>query len=280
MLAVSRLVGMATALMHADAAPEIHADATHYNASLQLYKAAWHKKFYSTSCSATPSPDDTTSCAVQGKPLPSCACEGKLAAVAMECEPTGHSIPPPTCGKSNNTKLVLACKPGTGTIKKIDFAGYGDIAGSCSAGFKVATVGGIPSCHSAATHAIVAAACIGKTSCQLDASVVAVARGVDPCPGKGKVLAVVASGCLPAPLPPLPPAPPPPPPPAPKSCYATNTQTGNAMALYLDIPPTDAIRQETMEALVVDFHAATDHPTFGILHCLSLTCCRHFTAFR
>eukprot|EP01051_Picozoa_sp_SAG22_P004323 SAG22_NODE_229_length_14598_cov_13.257052_4_plen_687_part_00 len=301
MLSVSRLVNMASALLHADAIPGIHADVAHYNTSLAAYRAAWHKKFYSTTaCSAAPSPDDATGCALGGKAVPACSCEGKLAAVAMECEPEGHAVPPPTCGKQNNTRLVLACKPGTGTIKKIDFAGYGDLSGSCSTSFHVTSVGGIPACHSAATQAIVEAACVGQSSCQLDASVGAVAKGIDPCPGKGKVLAVMAAGCEPAPLP-APPTPPPPPPSPPAKgwydktiawasprslalvmkpdvclhalllvqrhdiicSYATDTQTGNAMALYLDIPPTATIKAETVKALIADFHAARDHPTFG-----------------
>jgi hypothetical protein len=35
------------------------------------------------------------------------------------------------------------------------------------------------------------------------------------------------------------------------------------MALYLDVPPTEEIRQATMQALLADYHAAQDHPTFG-----------------
>ena len=183
--------------------------------------------------------------------------KGKLASIAMECEPAGHPKPPPTCGEHNNTRMTLRCKPGSGTIKTIEFAGYGDISGSCDAGFSAT------GCHAAATKAIVEAACVGKTSCSLDASVGVVAKGVDPCPGKGKVLAVVASGCEPAAAPsPTPPPPPAPPPPA-TGCYATNTQTGNAMALYLDVPPTEEIRQATMDALLADYKAADNHPTFG-----------------
>lgn len=247
-LAVSRLTSMAHGLGNM-------ADAQHYNASLQTYKSAWHKEFYSTSCSTSKPQTPSTGCVLQGKELASCSCPGKLAAVAMECEPSGHGVPPPTCGKQNNTKLTLMCKPGTGTIKKITFAAYGDISGSCASGF-VAT-----GCHSSATKAVVEAACLGKTSCAIDASVVSVAKGMDPCPGKAKVLAVEASGCEPTFQPPTPP--PPPPITHATSCYATDTQTGNAMALYLNIPPTPEIKQGTMNALLADYADANNHPTFG-----------------
>eukprot|EP01052_Picozoa_sp_SAG31_P025691 SAG31_NODE_2268_length_6049_cov_1.979835_2_plen_374_part_00 len=259
-LAVSRLVSMAEALLHADAIPGIHADAAHYNASLKTYRRAWHKLFFTVPCPTIPN-THSQGCALQGKSLPACTCKGKLAAVAMECEPTGHGVPPPTCGMQNNTRIRLECKNNTGIIQSIDFAGYGQISGSCATGFSIATVGGIPQCHSPATMAAVAAVCVGKSFCELNASIYAVANGTDPCPGKGKVLAVMASGCEPATV--LPPPPPSPPPPEYSGCYATNTQTGNAMALYLEIPPTEEIRQATMQALVADYHAAQDHPTFG-----------------
>jgi hypothetical protein len=237
MLAVSRLVEMATGLNKAD-------DAAHYAEALATYRSAWHTAFYSNKTAGS-------GCTVGGASVPDCHCTGKLSAVAMECEPSGHGVPPPTCGQSASTTLTLACAPNSGTIQNITFAAFGDIGGSCTSGF---TASG---CHSAATQKIIEAACIGKASCSIDASVAAVGGGIDPCPGKAKILAVTATGCDAASRPV------PGPSPSTLSSYAGDTQTGNAMALYLDVPPTDAIRKSVVASLVADYRAAGDHPTFG-----------------
>lgn len=232
MLAVSRLAEMAAGLNNT-------AEAAHYTAALQTYRAAWHAAYYANTTG-------DSSCTVGGVTTP-CQCPGKLVAVAMECEPKGHGVPPPTCGESSNTRLTLTCAPGTGTIQNITFAAFGEIGGDCASGFTAT------GCHSPATQEAVEAACLGKTSCSIDASMSSVAGGNDPCPGMPKTLAVMAEGCTAAK----------PAPPRVKSSYAGDTQTGNTMALYLKVPPTDEIRQSTVESLVADYHAAGDHPTFG-----------------
>lgn len=45
--------------------------------------------------------------------------------------------------------------------------------------------------------------------------------------------------------------------------YAGDSQTGNAMALYIDIPPSPAIKAATVSALLADYRRAKNHPTFG-----------------
>ena len=156
-------------------------------------------------------------------------------------------MPPPRCNGPPNS-VELKCEPGTGVITRIEFAAFGAVGGSCAGGFKAA-------CHSNATRAIVEAHCVGKTECSIDASVAVAGGGVDPCPGQAKVLAVVAAGCTPT-LPDNGTAKSP-------GGYAGSTQTGNAMALYLDVPPTDAIRAETVASLVAAYRRANDHPKFG-----------------
>lgn len=215
-------------------------DAAHYASQLAGYRRAWHDAFYQNTTDA--------SCVVNGAEIPSCHCPGKLSAVAMECENAGHGIPPPTCGADKATVLELACKPGGGTITKIKFAAYGQVTGNCGSGFSLG------SCFSTKTKAIVEAACLGKTSCAFNASIGAVAGGEDPCPGKAKILAVEAAGCEPAE---------PVAPPAPRSAYAGDTQTGNTIALYLDVPPTSEIRKSTVDSLVAAYNRAGRHPEFG-----------------
>jgi hypothetical protein len=96
MLAVSRLVEMAAAVHEP-------ADHKHYTATLAGYKQAWHHEYYKHQPPPAPAADGM--CTVDGKQMEcSCNVDGKLSAVAMECEANNH--PPPACGTDNTTRLV------------------------------------------------------------------------------------------------------------------------------------------------------------------------------
>jgi hypothetical protein len=97
-------------------------------------------------------------------------------------------------------------------IEKIEFAAFGRIDGDCSAGFTATREpfgphAGEPICSSPVTQSVVERLCIGKAECRLNASIAAVAGGVDPCAGQLKQLVVNASGCRA--VDPYPPSPPP-----------------------------------------------------------------------
>ena len=88
------------------------------------------------------------------------------------------------CGTaSENGSLSLACPAGQ-TIASVQFASYGNPSGSCGS-YAQGT------CHAASSSAIVAKACVGKTSCAVVAND---ATFGDPCDGTAKRLYVQA-GC-------------------------------------------------------------------------------------
>lgn len=89
---------------------------------------------------------------------------------------------------SENTILTLTCKPGTGSFTKVQFASFGTPLGNCS-GFQKS------SCNSPSSVQIVNKACLGQTSCSLNAS--NDVFGPDPCFGTVKFLAVALAGCQP-----------------------------------------------------------------------------------
>lgn len=83
--------------------------------------------------------------------------------------------------------LTLACAEGTGTISSIEFASFGLPSGSCPH-FAINS-----SCHAQTSASVVAAACVGKSSCSVPATLIQF--GTDPCPNLHKQLSVVARGC-------------------------------------------------------------------------------------
>ena len=94
-----------------------------------------------------------------------------------------------TCGTAveHQPATTLTCAGG-GTVKSVVFASYGTPTGTCG-GFKTST------CHAAVSIDKIKAACVGKTSCTLDAN-----NSIfgDPCGGVGKHLyvEVVCTGGL------------------------------------------------------------------------------------
>ncbi len=92
----------------------------------------------------------------------------------------------PFCGVvDEGASLQLRCLDAGATISAVDFAAFGTPRdGSCPAFARD------PACDAPGALATVAAACVGKASCAVDAS--NGEFGGDPCPGTGKQLAVVA----------------------------------------------------------------------------------------
>jgi hypothetical protein len=134
-----------------------------------------------------------------------CFPQGKLAAIVDECR-EGASHDPPTCGDGDHgdswgvTTLRFRCAPGTGKISSIDFAVYGTPSGDCEHGFQAGD------CHADVTK-VIETACLGKTECAINATASILTGGKDPCYGKSKQLAVMATGCTPVDPDPNPPTP-------------------------------------------------------------------------
>ena len=115
-------------------------------------------------------------------------CYGTFKALAIQVEcgfvPTtttqAPTTPSPTCTLvPENHAASITC--GSGTISQILYASYGTPTGSCSTGFTTST------CNAAKTAAIVAAQCVGKSSCSVTASN---SVFTDPCVGTLKALAI------------------------------------------------------------------------------------------
>lgn len=172
----------------------------------------------------------------------------KLAAIADECR-DGGPMPPVRCDGTARTAITLQCRPGSGTIDRIDFAAFGQVTGGCGVGFSIA------GCHANGTAAIVTKLCVGKTTCSIDASVASAGGGTDPCPGKVKKLAVVATGCDAA-TPHVPPPPPGPPPPPTRWVFDFGQNVVGFVTLQLDaghgIPAGTDIRIEHGEIAYAD----------------------------
>ena len=110
----------------------------------------------------------------------------------VACIPTP---PPPAvqCGSvAEDSTLELGCAGGA-TIAAVSFASFGTPTGSCAAGWAVG------SCDAANSTSAIAALCVGRASCSVDASI---AFFGDPCLGTLKTLAAqvtcTAGGSTPA----------------------------------------------------------------------------------
>lgn len=115
-----------------------------------------------------------------------------LVATSWSAQPSG-SLTALCARVPENADLTLTCfgsdgTAGAATFSNVSFASFGVPSGSCATGFAVN-----PSCASDASVATVAAACVGKATCTIPATVKAFG-GVDPCPNVVKSLAVVMSG--------------------------------------------------------------------------------------
>ena len=115
-------------------------------------------------------------------------CYGTLKKLAIKVEcgfvPTtttpAPTTPSPTCTYVAESRVAsLTC--GSGIISEILYASYGTPTGSCSTGFTTST------CSAAKSAALVAAQCVGKSSCSITASN---AVFTDPCTGTLKALAI------------------------------------------------------------------------------------------
>lgn len=122
---------------------------------------------------------------------------------------TGHNLC--ACGVDGNT-ISFNCAGG-GTITGVVFAAIGTPTGKCGS-FVRGKCDGDP----AKANATVAAACVGKPSCQLPCDIQHFDGGQDPCVGQVKHVAVqVTCSTIQPPAPPAPPSPAPPTPPEPPS---------------------------------------------------------------
>ncbi len=100
--------------------------------------------------------------------------------------------PPPAVGdvcavaEEAAKTLTLTCASGK-AFTGVAFASFGTPVGSCSSGLAVN-----PACNANTSAALVAAACVGKSTCTLGVS--DAAFGGDPCYDTAKVLAVALTG--------------------------------------------------------------------------------------
>ncbi len=101
--------------------------------------------------------------------------------------------PPPkvgdVCGEADEAakSLTLTCASGA-AFTGVAFASFGTPTGTCAGGLAVN-----PACHANTSAAVVAAACVGKSSCTIPVTVAAFG-GVDPCFDTVKSLAVSLNG--------------------------------------------------------------------------------------
>ena len=119
----------------------------------------------------------------------------------------GHDL----CGcQVDGSPIVLTCGGG-GKIQAVVFAAIGTPTGSCGQYVRGSCDG-----NPATAKAAVTAACVGKSGCSLPTDIGHFNKGVDPCTGVVKHVAVQVTCSTPQkPLPPGPPAPPGPAPPSP-----------------------------------------------------------------
>jgi len=98
-----------------------------------------------------------------------CYLTEKVLAVTLTCTSgiglaaCGIVSPPVPCvsGISEGSVAILGC-PAGGKIVDVSFASFGTPSGSCSTDFKLST------CHAAQSVSLVAAACVGQSSCEID----------------------------------------------------------------------------------------------------------------
>jgi hypothetical protein len=101
------------------------------------------------------------------------------------------------CGPDNfavggqTRPISLSCGPNGGTIKSIDFASFGRPTGLCGS-YAIN-----PACHAANSTAIVAAACVGQSSCTVPTSGAGGSPFGAPCAGQATWLAVEATCSVP-----------------------------------------------------------------------------------
>jgi hypothetical protein len=114
---------------------------------------------------------------------------------ALSITQLGPQCPPNIVGgiTAENSLLTLSCA--SGVFSKVVFAEFGTPTGACNPGYNTST------CHAPNSYSVVAALCLGKSSCTLNAT--NGAFGGDPCYGTAKTLAVELSGCEPAPASPV-----------------------------------------------------------------------------
>jgi hypothetical protein len=101
--------------------------------------------------------------------------------------------PPPVsvlCGKAAEGSPPLSLSCATGTFSGVDFAGYGDVTGSCTTSF------GMGSCASPNALTAVRVLCVGKPACQVPTTSDFFAG--DPCPYRSKSVGVLLRGCSPS----------------------------------------------------------------------------------
>ena len=105
--------------------------------------------------------------------------------VTLKSEAGPEPTPPDggisACVKADEGFFANLSCPGDKTITSIDFAGYGQPAGSCSDGFSPG------SCQAADSRSIVEAACLNRSECAIGAGSDVFG---DPCPDKPKWIAI------------------------------------------------------------------------------------------
>jgi hypothetical protein len=148
---------------------------------------------------AAPTADQITN--LHPRMQPAMAVDENLPAVSIRPVPSPPMPPsgPQWCGiVPENSDFELACWDG-GVIQGVAFASFGTPSGSCPNALVSSA-----SCNASTSVAVVRAACVGKTSCSVPATV-AEFGGTDPCYDVVKSLAVQLQ-CAGTPPPPPPPA--------------------------------------------------------------------------
>lgn len=119
----------------------------------------------------------------------SASIDSTMGLVSSGWEVSGISAQGDACGTAPEAAktLTLTCKGAGKTFTGVAFASYGTPLGSCSGGWTAD-----PTCNANTSVSVVAAACVGKSTCTL--SVSNDAFGFDPCFDVTKVLAVALEG--------------------------------------------------------------------------------------
>lgn len=125
----------------------------------------------------------------------SASIDSPMGLVASSWAAGAAGAPDAACGEVKEKGLLrLTCvdpatgRVGPGVFTAVDFASFGTPAGACPAFQRNA------SCDGDSTAAIVAALCLGKSACTLNATTDAMNKGKDPCLDTLKSLAVQLSG--------------------------------------------------------------------------------------
>lgn len=117
--------------------------------------------------------------------------------IIVEGSKVDPAPPPPSassvsvlCGKAAEGATPLSLSCATGTFSGVDFAGYGEVTGSCTSSFSMG------SCASPNALTAVRVLCVGKSSCQVPTTSDFFAG--DPCPYRSKSVGVLLRGCSPS----------------------------------------------------------------------------------